>query len=259
MNDAKILGEGNRSRRFDPLLAETINKNFEIESRIKSRKLPSGADVDDSKSSDNASRVTSNSVMDKKPAASGSYNTHDGWCSYFSSLGKDVVMASMSDYYLAGKFGSPRLVQNIKSNLRSNFILTDDNNYYSNQSLEGFIKYHPGYPHLSSAGKIVLIPAYEKPFPIIDLQDGEFEYVRSLFRTDDSRDKVIDVLSRLSGCGFEKISIRTPGQYARKVKKYSGGHILYVSDGALTIDSYISEEIKGISYGVKYSTSKVKP
>jgi hypothetical protein len=142
--------------------------------------------------------------------------TQDKHIAQFNSLNK--IMASLADYYQAGKSNDTNLISSLRDDFNSSWIIGSDKIIYNSDNLEGTI--------ISYYGSTVITP-FERKILIPDYSNGELlgnvlnnvqglAYLQTLFNTIDTAEEIKNTLNNLSGKDITNTKVWTPNQGSRK-------------------------------------------
>ncbi len=177
--------------------------------------------------------------------------TQDKHVVQFNGLGE--VMASLADYYKAGRSGDKVLIDSLRKDFSNGWIVGSDRIVYSGDSLGAKVIHYFGSMVIEPVKVSVLIPDYSggKTLGIVLDDERGLAYVQALFNTTDDKADIKKTLSALSGRTSSGIKVWTPDQGRRKIKPdraaflvYDGGDFFHIDGDRLSIN--------GRSRGVRF-------
>jgi hypothetical protein len=269
LGESNILGDANRKSRFDPNLADEVNKQIEIDD--KEAEIASRHGSKDVKPKIVESPAFRNFNMDTKSAASGASMRYNDWVSYWNSISVSDgrVMASCSDIYLAAKYNYTDFIHCFKSNLHKYTLTYDKILSYDKDSRELATK-AGGNPERmivsydknnveSPVERKVIIPKYHGMSlnAVLDNIYG-LRFMQKLFNTDDSADVIKAVLEKLSGRNHNRTYVYTPdpsdiNDPDRVIYFYYNSSFNFFINDSLSLN-----DRAGICYGVKHISEDKK-
>lgn len=177
--------------------------------------------------------------------------TQNEYIVQFNGLGK--VMASLADYYRAGRSGDKVLIDSLRKDFSNGWIVGSDRIVYSGDSLGAKVIHYFGSMVIEPVEVSVFIPDYSDGRILDTVLDDErgLAYVQALFNTTDDSAEIKKTLSVLSGKNNSKIKVWTPDQGSRKRNPdraaflvYDGGDFFHIDGDRLSIN--------GRSRGVRF-------
>lgn len=145
-------------------------------------------------------------LIDIRPSNNGATAFQDVWIPYFDEGGAKMISAP--DVYMIGQMGSPQLVQSIRGDFASGWIVTSTREEYRRDTLDVEITHDYQSTVFRPAPKTVLVPFYGiKTLDDVLRDEKSLAYLRAKFNTNDESDKIRETLSALSGKPQSLISI----------------------------------------------------
>lgn len=183
--------------------------------------------------------------------------TQDAHINKFNELGK--VMASLADYYDAGKSGDEALITNLRNDFSESWIVGSDRIVYNSESLDAKITRYFDSKFVKPVEVPVFIPDYSSGPTLDDVlaTTQGLNYVQALFNTNDDAKTIKKTLSDLSGKPSGNTRVWTPDQASRKNNPNRAAFLVYINDD-FRIDGYLLGNI-GRSRGVSLSPAGTAP
>lgn len=131
--------------------------------------------------------------------------TQDEWIAYFNS--RKEVMASMPDFYLAGKSTNQKLLAGLKEDFRRTGIITSTRIGYK-EGTNAEIIHNYGSTVIQPVEHKMFIPEYwEHPLAaVLDSKEG-LRFLQVLFGTSDSAQQIKDTLQKLGNHSLDNILV----------------------------------------------------
>jgi hypothetical protein len=275
MSHNQILGDGNRRSRFDPTLADRLNREAEKFSE-KVKKVKIGAksiNLDDISESPGEYIVGNSFAINMMPGdMHNPWKDHDSWTEYWHN--HDLVMASMPEFYQVFKqithdlqsnvahklVKAHAMINNLRYQMRQGHLIITDTRITYGVNLNDFSEVHIdhrfGYDNSNLWHGCDAKVNYRKgPFNSImhmsaDADDVDF-IRRALLETEDDMDKISSSLRFVNETSDELISISTLHDDKRKngtINKYAA---LAMDEECFRIKLNLDDPI-GLSYGIRY-------
>ena len=161
-----------------------------------------------------AERTSANGVIDLKPADNGKYRTQDKWIPFFNDKGQRMISAP--DVYRIGQIGSHDLVESVRADFHTAWLVTSTRITYNSNNLGARITHNFGSKVVAPTETRLVAPVYQNVAlgRILETAEGR-AYVSALFNTQDSPDVVAKTLATLSGKSTDNTYIWTPQQKSR--------------------------------------------
>ena len=151
-------------------------------------------------------------TIDIQAADNGTWRNQDDWIQFFNAKG--VAMISIPDIYRAGQTGSDKLLESLRESSCRNALVTSTRIIYDPDSLDARIIHNYGSTVVKPTETKFAIPVYDRcemTFSKLLRTEEGTNYLRVLFDTKDTPDKIAATLSRLSGTPF---NTKDEGDYA---------------------------------------------
>lgn len=177
----------------------------------------------------------------------------------FNSLGK--VMASLADYYEAGRSGNETLIDSLRKDFSESWIVGSDRIVYDSDSFDAKIIRYFGSKVIEPVEVSIFIPDYSDGKTLDTVLDDErgLAYIQALFNTTDDKAEIKKVLSALSGKTSGKIRVWTPNQSSRKANPDRAAFLGYGGGGFRVGGDYGGLLDDGRSRGVSLSPAGAAP
>ena len=189
--------------------------------------------------------------LDTAAAENRAVKTQDDWITYWNTLTDGRVMASMGDFYRAGKEADSKLLRSLQRDFNKNFLITSTRIYYDPDSLEATIIDYVGSTVVIPLERRTTIPAYTvvRLGEVLSSATG-LAYLQTLLRTSDTADEIKKTLQRLSGKTSEETRVYTPLQGAGRNNLQRAAR-LWINSVRFDLDCIIDLCNDGCSRGVR--------
>ena len=149
----------------------------------------------------------------------------------YNELG--IVMASMADFYEAGKSADPLIIKSLRKNSHLG-VISSTTIRYQPSNLSGTIIHYHNSLIADVIVREVKIPVYDASYGVslnaILADEQGLSYLQALFNTQDDPEEIKETLEKLSGKASRKIEIWTPKESARfnsSIRGTSIHHLIY--------------------------------
>ena len=195
----------------------------------------------------NTTQKTTN-LIDAAPADNGSSRTQDDWIAYFN--GRNELMVSMPDLYLAGKSNDQQLLDSLRKDCKESWIITDTKIIYGNKTQAKIIHHYKSNKVTPVEYKFIIPEC--RPWTLEQALNNPagLGYLQVLFVTKDTPEQIKETLRRFSNYSLDKIRVWSAALSDRPTER-AAGFICSSSEFHVDGDNYILD--LGRSRGVKVS------
>jgi len=106
-----------------------------------------------------AERTSANGVIDLKPADNGKYRTQDKWIPLFNDKGQRMISAP--DVYRIGQIGSHDLVESVRADFHTAWLVTSTRITYNSNNLGARITHNFGSKVVAPTETRLVAPVYQ--------------------------------------------------------------------------------------------------
>ena len=141
-----------------------------------------------------------------------------------------IVMASMADFYEAGKSADQELIESLRTDFNESWTISSTKIQYDRNSLEGTITHYFDSTVVEPIEQKLIIPVYyEVGLDAVLNNEQGLAYLQALFNTSDDSEEIKATLQELNG----RTQVWTPGQDSRRNNPDQAAGLYYYYDRSI--------------------------